>query len=68
MRRVDDKPEVSRRTFMRSTAVAGACVAVATSAPALAAPGIAEGKKNQKKEEGYQLTQHVVDYYKSAAS
>lgn len=68
MRQADDKPEISRRMFLQSAVTAGTCMAVAATAPGLAAAGEAQDTINKKKNEGYQLTQHVVDYYKSAAS
>ena len=66
----DKKPDLNenRRDFLRGTAVAGAGVALAMNgvSPVSADSQIpnAEGPKD----EGYRLTQHVLDYYKSAAS
>lgn len=58
-----------RRNFMSSAAAAGVGGALAAAIPAstaLAANG--EEDSDRKKAKGYQLTQHVLDYYKSAAS
>jgi len=60
--------KISRRQFISSGIVlgAGAITAVAIPNVALAAQEIPEADSN-KKEEGYRLTQHIADYYKSAA-
>ena len=55
-----------RREFIKKTTLAGAGVAATTmvSTSAIAAVGDeAEAKPGHK---GYRLTQHVLDYYKSA--
>jgi hypothetical protein len=58
----------SRRKFLRDAGATGGLAAVAASAPgiALAEAGAEDG--GQKPGEGYRLTQHILDYYKSAAS
>ncbi len=60
--------KISRRQFISSGIVlgAGAMTAVALPNTALAAQKIPEAQ-NTKKEENYRLTQHIADYYKSAA-
>jgi secreted PhoX family phosphatase len=64
----DEKKSVdaSRRSFLRGSAVAGAGAVLTAAVPTtvIAAPEaeVEEGNK------GYQLTQHVTDYYKSVAS
>ena len=60
--------KISRRQFIGSGIVlgAGAITAVALPSAAMAAQEIPEAD-NTKKEEGYRLTQHIADYYKSAA-
>lgn len=67
----DKKQETikGRRDFLRGGAIAGAgVVAVASSIPsvALAANGEAEVAEKPA-EQGYRLTRHILDYYKSAA-
>ena len=59
--------KISRRQFISSGIVlgAGAITAVALPNAAMAAQEIPEAEN--KKEEGYRLTQHIADYYKSAA-
>ncbi len=66
----DSKEQVSqsRRKFLRDAGVSGGIAAAAASAPGIAlAEGTDEGAA-QKPTEGYRLTQHILDYYKSAAS
>jgi len=60
--------KISRRQFISSGVIlgAGAITAVALPNAAIAAQEIPEAE-NTKKEEGYRLTQHIADYYKSAA-
>ncbi len=60
--------KISRRQFISSGIVlgAGAITAVALPNAAMAAQEIPEAE-NTKQEEGYRLTQHIADYYKSAA-
>jgi len=59
--------KISRRQFLSSGAALGATAVAAVAIPnvALAAEEVSVVENN--KEEGYQLTQHVADYYKSAA-
>ncbi len=58
--------KISRRQFLSSGAALGATAVAAVAIPnvALAAE---ENPVVEKKEEGYRLTQHIADYYKSAA-
>ena len=60
--------KISRRQFISSGIVlgAGAITAVAMPNAAMAAQEI-PAAENKNKEEGYRLTQHIADYYKSAA-
>ena len=60
--------KISRRQFISSGIIlgGGAIAAVALPNTAVAAQEIPEAE-NTKKEEGYRLTQHIADYYKSAA-
>ena len=59
----------SRRKFLRDAGISGGIAAVAASTPAVAlehgADNVAE---QQKPERGYRLTDHILAYYKSAAS
>ena len=59
----------SRRKFLRDAGISGGIAAVAASTPGVA---LAEGPEStegqQKPEQGYRLTDHILAYYKSAAS
>ena len=68
MKKTDKSLDENKRDFIKKSVLVGAGVAATTlaSAEAVAAVGVDEGKV--KKDKGYQLTQHVADYYKSAAS
>lgn len=63
---VDRQEKVNRRTFLKQGALIGGGVAGAAvlSSEAIAAEG--EAPKVEPKDEGYKLTEHVSDYYKSA--
>lgn len=56
-----------RRKFLHGAAGAGVGVAVISSVPGVVAATDTEGEK-EKSAKGYRLTQHILDYYKSAAS
>ena len=68
MKKTNKSLDNNRRDFMKKSALVGAGVAATTLAgtEAVAAVTVDEGEARQDK--GYQLTQHVADYYKSAAS
>jgi nitrous oxide reductase len=54
----------SRRAFMKKTTLAGAGLAAGAALPgAVVAATPAEPEK--KKQQGYHVTQHVLDYYKT---
>ena len=66
----DKKQETikGRRDFLRGGAIAGAGVAVASSIPSAALAANSEAEVAEKPaEQGYRLTRHILDYYKSAA-
>lgn len=60
--------EKTRRQFLSKGAILGASALAVAALPnvasAIEAP---ELEVENKKEEGYRLTQHIADYYKSAA-
>ena len=60
--------KVSRRQFLSGSAILGASAVVVAVAPhAVASASKTVVEVEQKKDEGYRLTQHIADYYKSAA-
>jgi hypothetical protein len=56
-----------RREFIKKTTLVGAGVAAAAVVPGAAA-GVMSEKPEDKQQVGYQLTPHVIEYYKSAAN
>lgn len=60
-------PLNSRRAFIGGALTAGAGVALAAITPAAAVPLDVEAEDENPLNKGYQLTEHVLDYYKSAA-
>lgn len=68
MKKTDKSLDENKRDFIKKSVLVGAGVAVTTltSVEAVAAVSAEEGEV--KEDQGYQLTQHVADYYKSAAS
>ena len=64
--------KISRRTFLSGGALIGAGAVAAAIAPNMAAAASetqieVENKPGDKQEDGYRLTQHIADYYKSTA-
>ena len=55
-----------RREFIKKSTLIGAGVAAATMASTNAIAQVSGATAEKPRQKGYQLTQHVVDYYKSA--
>ncbi len=55
-----------RREFIRKSTLVGASVAVAGMASTRAIAEVSNDSTEKPAQKGYQLTPHVVDYYKSA--
>ena len=69
MKQNDKQTNLSRRRFLRGTVLTGAGAAMATAVPGMAAASATETMSEPDgKQKGYRLTQHIVDYYKTAAS
>lgn len=69
MKQNDKQANLSRRTFLRGTVLTSAGAAVAAAVPGVAIASAAETESEPgSKQKGYRLTQHIVDYYKTAAS
>lgn len=58
---------ISRRKFLSGGAILSASAVAVAIAPNVATAAVKTEIKVDKKEEGYRLTQHIADYYKSAA-
>ena len=64
-----DRPEDSgRRSFIGGAAAVGIGAAVATAVPGEALADAEPSPDGNGKGRGYRLSQHVIDYYRSAAS
>jgi len=59
--------DTKRREFMRDSISASVSVAVAASVP-VSALASEDEPAVVKKQQGYHLTNHILEYYKSAAS
>ncbi len=55
-----------RREFIKKSTLAGAAVAATTLASSAAIAQVSEEIAEKPDQQGYRLTQHVMDYYKSA--
>ena len=55
-----------RREFIKKTTLVGAGVAASTIASTGAVAQVSSDTADPPRKKGYQLTQHVLDYYKSA--
>lgn len=60
-------PLKSRRAFIGGVVTAGAGAALAAIVPAAAVSADLDAADEKPGNKGYQLTEHVLDYYKSAA-
>ena len=68
MKKIKKDLDKQRREFIRNSTLIGAGVAAVAVAPGAAAVGVTSEKSEDKKQKGYQLTPHVLEYYKSAAN
>ena len=55
-----------RREFIKKSTLVGAGVAATTMASTSAVAGVSGETAEPPVQKGYRLTQHVIDYYKSA--
>ncbi len=59
--------KLSRRKFLSGSAILSASAVAVAIVPNAAVAATKAEPIAKKKEEGYRLTQHIADYYKSAA-
>jgi len=57
-----------RRDFVKKSTLLGVGVAASAVLPTVAIANASEEKELPSKAKGYQLTPHIIEYYKSAAS
>ena len=68
MKKTSNDLSKKRREFIKNSTLAGAGVAAAAVLPGAVSASTTIDKTENKKQKGYQLTEHVLEYYKSAAS
>lgn len=68
MKKIKFKLDTHRREFIRLSTLAGVGIAASTVLPGAAIANVGDDKSTAKQHQGYQLTRHVIEYYKSAAS
>jgi len=69
MKKSDKQTDKGRRKFLHDTLAGGTGAALAATAPGIAmASTVDESPAADEDSKGYRLTQHIIDYYKTAAS
>ncbi len=68
MKNAKQQVSPSRRRFLRNAGISGGIAAVAATAPGAVTADSGDQGTEQKPREGYRLTKHILDYYKSASS
>ena len=66
MKTISKPKDQDRREFLKKTTLAGAGVAATTMVSTRAIAAVGDESEPQPGQKGYQLTPHVLDYYKSA--
>ncbi|MCW8906796.1 MAG: formate dehydrogenase [Sedimenticola sp.] len=66
----DNHPDAERREFIRNSLAAGIGAASVMTAPgvAVASPESGDGEGSKSRQQGYRLSRHILDYYRTAAS
>ncbi len=67
-RRDGGQADLERRKFLGGSAAVSAGVAAMSVLPAQAAVDRSGGDQEEKEQKGYRLSDHILSYYKSAAS
>jgi hypothetical protein len=68
MKERKQKMSQSRRKFLRGTVTAGGTAAAVLVVPGAVQADAVSDKAVQDQNDGYRLSQHILDYYKGAAS
>ncbi|HID49259.1 MAG TPA: formate dehydrogenase [Chromatiales bacterium] len=58
----------ARRNFLHSSAVVGVGAVAASAVPGAAMASVPEEKREETRSQGYRLSRHVLEYYKTAAN
>ena len=66
MKNKSQPKDKERRVFIKKSTLAGAAVAATTMASTGAIAQVSDKTTEKPVQKGYQLTSHVLDYYKSA--
>ncbi len=66
MKNKKQQTDQERRVFIKKSTLVGAGVAATTMASTRAIAGVSGETTEEPGQKGYQLTRHVIDYYKSA--
>lgn len=68
MKKTKKELDKSKRDFIKKSALAGAGVVASTVVSGEAVAAVSADDKETRQDKGYQLTPHILEYYKSAAS
>ena len=68
MKKMKNDLNKTRREFIKNSTLIGAGVAATAVLPGAAIASSKIEKTKDKEQKGYQLTEHILEYYKSAAS
>ena len=68
MKKIKKDLDKQRREFIKKSTLVGAGMAATTVASGSAIASVSVHNPEERQQKGYQLTQHVIDYYKSAAN
>ena len=68
MKKIKKDLDKERREFIKKSTLVGAGIAAAAVAPGAATASVSVDKSEDKQQKGYQLTPHVIEYYKSLAN
>ncbi len=68
MKKTKKELDKSKRDFIKKSALASAGVVAGTVVSGEAAAAVDADSKETRQDKGYQLTPHILEYYKSAAS
>lgn len=66
MKTKNQPKDQARREFIRKSTLAGAGVAAASMASTRAIASVGDDIEQKPEQKGYHITQHILDYYKSA--